>query len=77
MSRIYQGGGAERRFQSNKQSRAYNPTQVKGNIKQIKQEGEAAIRDLQTQDRERQRANQMSDLQRNAADRGCSEPAKN
>ena len=71
MSRIYQGGGAERRFQSNKQSRAYRPTQVTGDINRIKQEGQAAIRDLQTQDRERQRANQMSDLERNAADRAA------
>lgn len=69
MSRIYQGGGADRRFQSNKQSRGFNPTQVKGEIKRIQQEGQAAIRDLQTQDRERGRANQMADLERNAADR--------
>ncbi len=69
MSRIYQGGGAERRFQSNSQSRAFSPKQVQGNVKRIKQEGEAAIRDLQTLDRERLRANQMSDLERNAADR--------
>lgn len=69
MSRIYQGGGSDRRFQSNKQSRGFSPTQVQGNIRRIKQEGQAALQDMQTQDRERQRANQMSDLERNAADR--------
>lgn len=69
MSRIYQGGGADRRFQSNKQSRRFSPTQVQGEIKRIKQEGQAALQDMQTQDRERQRENQMADLERSAADR--------
>jgi len=69
MSRIYQGGGADRRFQSNKQGRRYNPSSVKGNIKSIQQAGQAAIEKLKTQDRERARANQLSDLERNNADR--------
>ena len=68
MSRIYKGGGADRRFQSNKQSRRYDPLNVKGNVTRIKQEGQAAIQDLQTKERERLRANQMSDLERNTAD---------
>lgn len=69
MSRIYQGGGADRRFQSNKQSRRYSPTKVQGDVKRIQQEGQAAIQDLQTKDRERVRDNQMSDLESNTADR--------
>ena len=71
MTRIYQGGGADRRFQSEKQSRAYNPNKVVGREKQIRQEGAAAQQDFETQDRERQRGDALEDMERqmkNAAD---------
>ena len=63
MSRIYQGGGAERRYQSNERGRNYNPISATSNAKAIKQEGEQILQNLETLNRERQRNNEMSNLE--------------
>ena len=68
MARIYQGGQSEKRYQGNASGANFNPNQVTNNNKAIKEEGAAAIRDLQTQDRESQRDEQMSAVSRRAQD---------
>lgn len=71
MSRIYQGGGADRRYQSTARSRNYNPTQATSNAKKIQQEGQRIQDDLATANRERERANQMSNLEQSMSDRAA------
>ena len=71
MARIYQGGGAERRFQSSARGRQYNPTQAASNSKAIKEQGQQILDNLKTIDRERQRNDQMSDLQQDYADKSA------
>ena len=71
MSRIYQGGGAERRFQSSARSRGFNPTQATSNAKQIQQQGKRVLEDLETLNRERQRSDQMSNLETSMSDRAA------
>ena len=63
MSRIYQGGGADRRYQSTAKSKKYKPTTATGNSKAIKEEGNRIIQDLETKNRERRRNNEMSNLE--------------
>ncbi len=68
MARIYQGGQSEKRYQGNARGASFSPTQVTNKNKAIKQQGDAAIRDLQTQDRESKRNEQMSAVSRRAQD---------
>lgn len=68
MARIYQGGQAEKRYKGNARDASFKPNQVTNKNKAIKQEGDAAIRDLQTQDRERRRNEEMSRVSRRAQD---------
>ena len=69
MSRIYQGGYGDRRFRSSAERRQYRPTQATSNAKKIQQEGQRVLDDLATVDRERQRADQMSNLETSMSDR--------
>ena len=71
MSRIYQGGSSQRSFKSNQGSQGFRPNTVQSNAKEIQQRGQAAIRDLQTLDRERQRQEKMSSLEQDVADRAA------
>jgi hypothetical protein len=63
MSRIYQGGSADRRYQSKAQSRSYNPISATDNSKAIREEGEQILQNLETINRERQRNDEMSNLE--------------
>ena len=68
MPSSYQGGHSENRYQGNARGASFSPTQVSNKNKAIKQQGDAAIRDLQTQDRESKRNEQMSAVSRRAQD---------
>ena len=69
MSRIYQGGQSQNSYQARNRSVGYNPTQALSDQQAIIQEGERALRDLKTKERETQRQNQTADLERQSQDR--------
>ena len=69
MSRIYQGGQSQNSYQARNRSVGYNPTQALSDQQSIIQEGERALRDLKTKERETQRQNQTADLERQSQDR--------
>ena len=71
MSRIYQGGSAQRSFKSSQGSQGFRPNTVQSNAKEIQQRGQAAIQDLQTLERERQRQAKMSSMEQDVADRAA------
>ena len=71
MSRIYQGGGADRRYQSKAQGRSYNPINATDNSKAIRQEGEKILQNLETINRERQRNDEMSSLETSYSDKAA------
>lgn len=68
MSRIYQGGQSESSYQARDKRKGYNPVQALSNQQAIIQEGESQMRALKTQEREAQRSNSMSDLERQSQD---------
>ena len=55
MSRIYQGGGADRRYEGRARGASYQPSKVASNEKELRQQGQQVLQDLETQERERQR----------------------
>ena len=59
MSRIYQGGQAEPTYQGTVSNQEFNPNQVAGNERAIKEEGQRDLQDLETQNRERLRDEDM------------------
>ena len=69
MSRIYQGGQSESSYQARDKRKGYNPVQALSNQQAIIQEGQSQMRDLKTQEREAQRSNSMSDLERQSSDK--------
>ena len=55
MSRIYEGGGSDRRYEGRTRGASYQPRQVASNEKELRQQQEAVLQDLATRERERQR----------------------
>lgn len=68
MSRIYQGGQAEPTYQGTVSNQGFNPNQVAGNERAIKEEGQRDLQDLETQNRERLRDEDMESTTRRAQD---------
>ena len=67
MSRIYQGGQSERRYQSRVRQQAYQPTQVASNVKKLQQQGQQILDDLKTKERERVRGDRLDNLERDTS----------
>lgn len=63
MSRIYQGGGSDRRYKGRTRDASFQPYQVASNEKELRQQGQQVLDNLRTQERERQRADQAYNLQ--------------
>ena len=69
MSRIYQGGQSQNSYQARNRKKSYSPVQAISEATAYKEEGARKLRDLQTQSRETERANQMSNAERDASNR--------
>ena len=68
MSRIYQGGQADPTYQGTVSNQEFNPNQVAGNERAIKEKGQRDLQDLETQNRERLRDEDMESTTRRAQD---------
>lgn len=71
MTRIYKGGGADRRYQASTRDRKYSPTQASNNTQKIQQQGQRVLDDLDTLRRERERLDATSNLEQSLSDKAA------